>query len=634
MFEYVRNNPKLVQLFLALITLPFAFVGIQSFISNRGGGDEVASVGKSKITPQEWQRALREQEEKLRANLGNNFNPAMIKEPAVRRAVLESLINERVLALHAAESGLTTSDAELAQVIQSVPAFQDKGKFSRQRYDAYVAGQDLSPAAFEARLRQDINLQQLLGAVRDGSISGKVPADRWVAALEEGREVSEAALKPEQFAAQVKLGPDVAKTYYDAHRSAFETPEQLRAEYLVLSQDSLAAQVSVSDDDVKSWYQSHAASYRQSEERRVSHILIKLGKDAPAAEVKAAQAKAAEILAQVKKHPADFARLAKQYSQDPGSADKGGDLGWFSRGMMVKSFEDAAFGLKENEISGLVRSDFGFHIIELTGLKPERLKPLEEVRSDIVAELKRRAAQKKYDELAESFSNTVYEQADSLKPAADKFKLTIQQSPWLAKGGQAAAPFNNPKLLTALFSADAIKSKHNTEAVEVAPNTLVSARVLEYKPSALQPLAAVNKDIEAHLTREEAAKLARSAGEAALAKLVHGGSVDLAWSPARLVSRLTATGLSPDALAAVFRTDVAKLPAYTGVALPDGSYALYRISRVQPFVASKATEAQAKSLSQQYEKVIADQDFSAWLAALRLRYPVDIRKQALDAKEP
>ena len=630
MFEYVRNNPKVVQLFLALITLPFAFVGIQSFISNQGGGDEIASVGKSKITPQEWQRALREQEEKLRASLGNNFNPAMIKEPAVRRAMLESLINERVLTLHAAESGLTTSDAELAQVIESVPAFQDKGKFSRQRYEAYVAGQDLSPAAFEARLRQNINLQQLLGAVRDGSISGRVPAERWVAALEESREVSETVLKPEQFAGEVKLGPDAAKNYYDAHRSAFETPEQLRAEYLVLSQDSLATQVSVSDEAVKNWYQSHADNYKQNEERRVSHILIKVGKDAPAAEVKAAQAKAEAILAQVKKHPADFAKLARQDSQDPGSADKGGDLGWFSRGMMVKSFEDAAFGLKENEISGLVRSDFGFHIIELTGLRPERLKPLDEVRSDIVAELKRQAAQKKYDELAESFSNTVYEQADSLKPAADKFKLTIQQSPWLAKGGQAVAPFNNPKLQTALFSADAIKSKHNTEAVEVAPNTLVSARVLEYKASALQPLAAVTKDIEAQLTRGEAAKLARSAGAADLAKLVHGDSVDLAWSPARSVSRLSATGLTPDAATAIFRTGVAKLPAYTGVALPDGSYALYRISRVQPFVASKATEAQAQSLRQQYEKVIADQDFSAWLAALRLHYPVDIRQGALE----
>ncbi len=633
MFEYVRNNPKIVQLFLALITLPFAFVGIQSFISNRGGGDEIATVGKSKISPQEWQRALREQEEKLRTNLGSNFNPAMMDSPAVRRAVLESLINERVLALHAASAGLTTSDAMLAQVIESVPAFQDKGKFSRQRYEAYVAEQDLSPAAFEARLRQNITLQQILSAVRGGSISGRAPVERWVAALEEGREVSEAVLKPEQFAGAVKLGADAVKTYYDGHHDAYVTPERLRAQYLVLSQDALAAQASVSDQEIKNWYQTHADSYRQNEERRASHILIKAGKDASAAEVKAARAKAEEILAQLRKHPADFAKLAKQYSQDPGSADKGGDLGWFSRGMMVKPFEDAVFGMKENQISGLVRSDFGFHIIELTGIKPEKQLPLDQVRADIVAELKRQAARKKYDELADSFRNTVYEQADSLKPAADKFKLTIQQGPWLAKGAQAAAPFNNPKLIAALFSADAIKSKHNTEAVEVAPGTLVSARVEDYQPAVLQPLAAVSQDIETQLTREAATKLADSAGEADLAKLAHGDGVDLAWSPAKSVSRLAASGFPPAALTAIFRANVTKLPAYAGVALSDGSYALYRITQVQPFVATKDNEAQAKSLSQQYEKVIADQDFSAWLAALRLRYPVDIRQGALE-KQP
>ena len=630
MFEYVRNNQKIVQLFLALITLPFAFVGIQSFISNRSGGDEIATVGKSKISPQEWQRALREQEVKLRTNLGSNFNPAMMDSPAVRRAVLESLINERVLALHAAAAGLTTSDAVLAQVIESVPAFQDKGKFSRQRYEAYVAEQDLSPAAFEARLRQNITLQQILNAVRGGSISGKGPVERWVAALEESREVSEAVLKPEQFAGEVKLGADAVKTYYDGHHNAYVTPERLRAQYLVLSQDTLAAQVTVSDQEIKSWYQTHADSYKQNEERRASHILIKAGKDASAAEVKAAQAKAEAILAQVRSHPADFAKLAKQYSQDPGSADKGGDLGWFSRGMMVKPFEDAVFGMKENQISGLVRSDFGFHIIELTGIKPEKQLPLDQVRADIVAELKRQAARKKYDELADSFRNTVYEQADSLKPAADKFKLTIQQSPWLAKGAQAAAPFNNPKLIAALFSADAIKSKHNTEAVEVAPGILVSARVQDYQPSVLQPLAAVSHDIETQLTREAAAKLALSAGEADLSKLAHGEGVDLAWSPAKSVSRLAASDFPQTALTAIFRADVTKLPAYAGVALSDGSYALYRITQVQPFVASKDNEAQAKSLDQQYQKVISDQDFSAWLAALRLRYPVDIRQGALE----
>ncbi len=632
MFDSVRNNKRLVQVFLALITLPFAFWGVESYVRNTGDSDEVASVGGSKISQQELQRAMSEQEERMRASLGRNYNPAMFDSPEVRRAVLESLANQRMLLIHASKSGLATSDAALGQIIQSVPAFAENGKFSRERYDAYVATQGLSQTEFEARLRQDINLQQLLGAVRDGSVSTHLAEDRWVATLQEGREVSEVLYKPEQFISQVKLGADAVKNYYEANRKAFETPERLRAEYLVLSQQNLAAASSVSDEEVRSWYQSHADGYKQNEERSASHILLKAGKDAPAAEVKVAQSKAEEILAQLKKSPADFAKLAKQYSQDPGSAEKGGDLGWFSRGMMVKSFEDAAFALKESELSGIVRSDFGFHIIRLTGIRAEKQKPLEVVRADIAADLKRQAAMKKYAEMAEAFSNTVYEQADSLKPAAEKFKLTIQQSPWLVKGAQAVAPFDNAKLLAALFSDDAVKNKRNTESVEVAPNTLVGAHVLEYKAAEMQPLESVRKVIEERLTRVEAVKLARAAGEAALAKLVRGDKLDLSWSAARIVSRLSSSGLSPDALRAVFRADATKLPAYAGAASPDGGYACYRVSQVQPYTATKGPDDKLKMLHQQYTKVISDEEFAAWVAALRLRYPVEIRKEALEAK--
>ena len=633
MFEYIRNHPKVIQLFLALITLPFAFVGIQSYIRGSGAGDDIASVGGSKISQQDFQTALRQQEQQLRASLGPAFRPDMLQRPELRMAVLDSVVNQRLLSLYAANSHLTISDAQLGQLIQSIPEFQEGGRFSRPRYDAYVASQNMSAPEFEARLRQDFDLQQILGAVQQGTIVSRSAGDRWIAALQEQREVSEVGFKPEQFASQVKLGAGAVKTYYDANRKAFEMPAQVRAEYLVLSRDALAAQVNVSEDDIKNWYQAHAGSYKQNEERRASHILISVAKDAPAAAVKAAQAKAEGILAQLKKDPAEFAKLAKQYSQDPGSADKGGDLGWFSRGMMVKAFDDAAFSLKENEISPLVRSDFGFHIIKLTGIRAAKMKPLADVRADIIDTLKRQAAMKKYDEIAESFSNTVYEQADSLKPAADKFKLTIQQSPWIAQGGQVAAPLNDPKLLAALFSDDAIKNKHNTEAIEVAPNTLVSARVLEFKPAALQPLEAARGDIEKRLIHDEASKLADQAGQAALAKLKQGGSADLSWAPEKSVTRLGMPGLSPEALHAIFRADVGHLPAYVGVPSADGGYSCYRISQVKPFVAAATDDARSKTLRQQYQQVIAGEEFSAWLAALRLRYPVDINKAALATKE-
>lgn len=633
MFDYVRNNRRIVQVFLALITLPFAFWGVESYVRNAGTGNDVATVGSSRISQQELQQALRDQQERMRQQLGKDVPAGLLDNPELRRTVLDTLVNQRVLSMHAAKERLLVADAQLGAAIQSIPAFQEDGKFSRQRYDAYVASQNMSQGEFEQRLRQDISLQRVLSAVREGTVVARVASDRWIGSLQEEREVSELLLKPEQFAAQVKPAAEAVQAYYDANRKSFETPEQLRAEYLTLSQDAMLAQIAVSDEEINSAYQSQAERYKQSEERRASHILLQAGKDMPAAEVKAAQAKAEDILKQVRKSPNDFAKLAKQYSQDPGSAEKGGDLGWFGRGMMVKPFEEAVFSLKEGELSGVVRSDFGFHIIKLAGIKAERAKPLQEVRGEIAEELKRQGAAKKYAELAEAFSNTVYEQSDSLKPAAEKFKLSLQQTPWISKGATVAGLLGNAKLNAALFSDDAIKNKRNTEAVEVTPKTLVAARILEYKPASLQPLESVRADIEKRLVREEAHKLAEKSGEAYLAKLNQGEQVDLAWGAPHSISHVSAPGIAPEAVRAIFASNIAKLPAYTGIRLASGGYALYRTARIKPFVTGSQDTPRSKTLREQYAGILADEDFSAWLAAVRARYPVDINKVALESKE-
>lgn len=633
MFDYIRNNRKIVQIFLVLITLPFAFWGVESYVRNAGPGVDVASVGSSRISQPELQQALREQQDRMRQQLGRDLPAGMLDNPEVRRAVLDNLVNQRVLAMHAAKTRLLVGDAQLGAAIQSIPAFQEDGKFSRQRYDAFVASQNLSQGEFEQRLRQDISLQRTLAAVREAAVIPRVASDRWLAALQEERELSELLLKPEQFAAQVKTTPEAVKAYYDANLKSFETPEQLRAEYLTLSQDALQVQISVSDEEINRWYQGQTDHFKQKEERRASHILLLAGKDMPADQVKAAEAKAEEILKQLKRSPNDFAKLAKQYSQDPGSAEKGGDLDWFGRGMMVKPFEEAVFSLKENDISGVVRSDFGFHIIKLTAIKAERAKPLQEVRGEIAEELKRQGAAKKYAEFAEAFSNTVYEQSDSLKPVAEKFKLALQQGPWIAKGVAATGPFTNPKLVAALFADDALKNQRNTEAVEVTPKTLVAARVLEHKPAVMQALDAVKADIEKRLVREEALKLAQKTGEAYLAKLNKGEPVDLAWGATHTISQVSAPGIAAEALRAIFSGNVAKLPAYAGASLANGGYALYRTNRIKPFAVTAPDSPRSKTLREQYARIMADEDFSAWLAAVRSDYPVEINQAALESKE-
>jgi len=637
MFDIVRNNQKLVQIVLAVLLLPFAFFGVDSYFRSGGAGaGDVAAVGKGKISLAEFQQALREQQDRLRPTLGGR-DPAMLNSPELRNAVLDNLIQRQLLIQYANEARLVVSNEQLGRFISAVPSLQVDGKFSPERYEAVVAAQGMSKPMFEARLRQDLAMQQATAAVAEAALAGNAAGGRWLAAQLEEREVSEAIIRSDRYLAQVKVAPEAIKAYYDANQARFQVPEQLRAEYLVLSRDQLAEQVAVSDDEIKAWYQSHADRYRQPEERRASHILLTAAKDASPEAVKAAETKAAELLAQLRKTPADFDKLARQHSQDPGSAGRGGDLDWFGRGAMVKPFEDAVFGLKEGQISEPVRSDFGFHIIMLTGVRAERARPLEEVKGEITAELKTQGAAKKYLEMAEAFTNTVYEQSDSLEPAAQKFKLTVQKSDWIVKGGAATGPLANPKLNGALFGDDALKNKRNTDAIEVSPNTLVSARVFEHKPAAQQTLETVTGTVEKFLANQEAAKLAAREGEARLAQLKKGEGTDVSWGAPRKMTRAQAASLPPEVVRAVFGADAGRLPAYAGIAGP-GGYGLVRVSAVKPFVAAAdgaggAEQSPAKALKAQYARVLADEEMIGWMAALKRKYPVEINKAALESKE-
>jgi len=387
----------------------------------------------------------------------------------------------------------------------------------------------------------------------------------------------------------------------------------------------------ISDADIKARYDAQIDKYKEPETRRASHILIPVAKDASADEVKKAQDKAQEVLAKLGQSPTAFAQLAKAYSQDTQSAEKGGDLGWFGRGAMVKAFEDAAFELKEGQTSGIVRSDFGFHIIRVTGIRAERVKALADVKTVIADEIRRETGARKYAEAAEAFGNMVYEQADSLAPVAEKWRLAVQQTGWLPKVGKLPPPFDNAKLASALFSDDAVKAKHNTEAIEVAPGVLVSARAVAYKAPALQDFAQVKAGIEAFLTYEEAAKLAVKDGEAKLARLTKGDTLDIKWTPSRQVSRMDAQGMPINSLQAVFKAKASRLPAYAGVALPAGGYAIYRIKAVKSPVASKG-DPFWQAGEEHYRQMIAEEETAAWLAVLKEKFPVTINKSALEKR--
>ena len=630
MFDAVRNNKKIVQVFLVLIALPFAFFGLDSYVNGGGAGTEVAKVGKASISQQDFQQAMREQQERLRSQLGQ-VDPKLIDTPAFRKAILDNLVDQRLLALEAGKRHLFVTDDAVRRTISTIEAFQQDGRFSNERYESLLRAQGMSPAGFEAQIRQDMTLQQLAGTIGQTGMLPRTVSERILALQTEQREVQEIRLPLEDYLGKVKLAEGAARKFYDENSKQFETPDQARAEFVVLAMDSLA--VKVSDEEIKAWYDGHKDRYQQPEERRASHILIaseKIGKDK-------ARAKASEVLQEIQKNPATFADLAKKHSDDPGSAAQGGDLGFFGRGMMVKPFEDQAYSLNEGQISDVVESDFGFHIIKLVSIRAAKEKPLAEVRGDIETELKTSAAARKFAEAAEAFSNMVYEQSDSLKPAAEQFGLKIQQSDWLGRqasaskaGNAAKEPLSNQKLLDALFSEDSVKSKRNTEAVEIAPNTLVSARIVEYKPAALQPFEGLQANIEQMLSRQEAQKLAKADGEARLAALKSGDD-KLSWGASKRVSRMDARQLPATAAQAVFRIDSGKLPAYAGVELPGNAYALYRLNQVS--AGEKLDDVRRQGLLGQLSSLAAQEEVQMYLSALRGRYKVEINQKALESAE-
>ena len=536
MFDFVHENKKLVQIVLALIILPFALWGVSSYEKSGNSADVVATVNGAKITQQELENALRQQQDRMRQQLGANFDPAMFDNPEMKRAVLDNLVTQRLLVERAKAARLVVPDEQVAQVIAGIDAFQDGGKFDKKRYEAVLANQNMSPLMFEARLRDELLGQQMQDAYAQNGFAANRVADNVIHLNEQQRMVSVSPLSFQTFMTQAKVDDAALKKYYEQNPKEFQVQEQAKVEYVKFSADDLLAKVEVNKDDVRKYYDEHQNDFGTPEERRAAHILITVNAAASQAEQDAAKAKAEQLLQQARQNPAKFAELAKKNSQDPGSAANGGDLGFFGRGMMVKPFEDATFALKVGEISGLVKSDFGYHIIKLIAVKPSRVLPFDEAREGIVNKLRQQKAAEMFADMAERFSNTVYEQSDTLKPAAELAGGKIEKSGWLIKGMASGEPWT-AKMLQAIFNDEVVKNKRNTAAIEVATNTLVAARILEYKPASVRAFSEVQEMIRQKLLQQQALELAVKQGKTMLEQLQGGSKAALSWGDAQSVTR-------------------------------------------------------------------------------------------------
>lgn len=630
MFEAVRNNKRIAQIILAILIVPFAFFGMDAYFSDSATGNEVAKVGGSAISAYDFDQALREQQDRLRANAGGQVDRALLESAELRRVVLDNLINQRVLALYAAENRLVVTPQQLQETIAAVPAFQEEGSFSLQRYENLVRAQGMTPATFEARLAQDVRVQQIVAAVGDGGFVPQASARRFLDAQLEERRIRELRFAAERLGADTTVTDEQVAAYYEANPARFERPARLQAEYVVFDRAAIEQRVEIADEAVRAFYDGNPQRFGVPEERQARHILLSLPADAAQAEVDKVMGEAKAMVDTLRQDPGKFADLAREKSQDPGSAGNGGDLGFFGRGMMVGAFEDAVFALDKGTIGEPVRSEFGVHIIQVTDIKPSSTRALDEVRSEIVAELRAQEAGRRFAELAEQFANTVYEQPDSLAPAAEAIGLEVRTSDWISRES-APEPFNNERLLNALLGEEATQKGRNTEAIEIGNGTLVSARVKNFEAAQRLPLDEVRSRIVDELRREEGRRKAREQGEATLAALGKGESAKGQWGEERTLQR-GAPGLPAAAMQAVFSAPAEPLPAHVGAQLPEGDYVIYRIEAVQrPEIA--AEDPRIAAVAAQYGQLLAGRDFGAFLTELRQRYEVQVNASALQVSQ-
>ena len=628
MFDFIRKHTKITMGLLFLLIVPsFVLFGLDGYSQNKDKSPVVAKVDGQEILQSEWDKAHLREIDKLKASMPS-LDAKLLDSPEARYATLERLVRDRVLIAAVAKSKLNTSDQRLARELQSNPDIaalrRPDGTLDMERYKQLLGTQGMSPETFEASVRNDLSTRQVLVGVMGSGFSANVAADTALNAYFEKRDIQIARFATADYAAKLNPTDTDLEQFYTANAGLFQAPEQANIEYVLFDVETVKKGIVVAEADLKTYYEQNLQRLSGQEERRASHILITSPKGAPEADRQKAKAKAVELATLVKKSPDSFADVARKNSQDPGSAVAGGDLDFFARDAMVKPFSDAAFAMKKGDVSDVVESEFGYHVIKLTDIKAPKQRTFEEMKPELELDIKKQQAQKKFTETAESFTNSVYEQADSLKPTADRLKLEIKTVTGITRqpAPGASGALANPKFLNAIFAADTIEKKRNTEAVEVASNQLISGRVTQYTPARTRPLTEVKDIVRQRWLAQRGADEARKDGIAKLAAWRAAPATAVLSAPLA-VSRDQPQKQSLQVVDAALRADAAALPALAGIDLGAQGYVIVKVLKVLPREAS--LEAAAKQERTQYSQWWTSAESQAYYNGLKDRFKTEIK---------
>lgn len=627
MFDVFRKHTRIMMVLLFLLVIPsFVLFGIDGYNRMQESKEVVAKVGSLEVTKAQWDAAHKNEIDRLRSTQPQ-LDVKLLDSNEARLATLERMVRDRVLALAAQEAHLQTTDARLARFLQEDPTIaslrRPDGKLDMDRYRQLAASQGLTPEGFENSVRDDISRQQVQAAILASGLVSSAVADVSLNAFFERREIQVANFLAKDYSTKVTPSDAELQSFYKANEPMFKAPEQAKVEYVVLDIEAVKKSITIVEADARSYYEQNVARLSGKEERRASHILISAPKNASEQDRTKAKTLAESLLKAVRAKPDSFAEVAKKNSQDPGSAAKGGDLDFFARGAMVKPFEDAVFSMKKGDISDVVASDFGYHIIRLTDVKLPVQRSFEELRVGIESDLKAQQAQRKYAEVAELFTNTVYEQSDSLKPVADKLGLQVHNADGLTRQPQPGVKgvLANEKFLAALFSADSVQKKRNTEAIEVGASQLAAGRILTYSPVRTLPFDEVRAQVRERVVAAAALDMARRDGNEKLTQWKQDASKASLSAPL-VVSRDQAQNVAPPIVTAALRADATALPAWQGVELGPDGFAVVRINKVAARAAVPTANQQRDR--EQYTQWWTAAEAQAYYAALKERFKVQV----------
>ncbi len=496
-----------------LISVPFALWGINSYITP-DANPAVATIDGNKITIQEFENALRNESAQLKGQVNNNL---------LKQMVLERMVNQRAMMHHLSESGFRISKLQVDENIRNDKNFFTDGQFSEELYNRYLPN-NFSKSNYRNQLAQRLMLEQYTNGLNDSAVVSDEEVNRIIKIINQKRDISYVTIKAENFNDKVKVSDEEINNYYQNFQSSFENPEQVKLAYIELSRNKIAAGITVAEDEIKKYYTDNMVKYSVPERRQASHILIAFPTDADEESQQMAKAEAEQILQKINQG-GDFAELARQFSKDPGSAEKGGDLGFFGKGDMVPEFEEAVYNLKVGDISDIIQTSFGYHIIKLTGVKGGETEPFESVQEKIRSQLQYDKAEREFFKQSETLQTLAYEQPDSLESVAAELNTNISISPLTTRMSKDG-PLADPKILTAAFSESVLEEGNNSDLIELNDDKVMVLRISERIPASTKPLSEVKQQITDKLTADALSRLVQEYADSLSKQLKEGLSID------------------------------------------------------------------------------------------------------------